>query len=417
MAGKVFSWLDERLHLQRFSNKFLVKGFPTHPSYLLGEIALFSFVVLVLTGIYLGILYEPSSRLVNLFGKMVPAAFASVVRIDYTSFGLIIRRIHHWSAMVMIGSILIHMFRVYFTGAYRNPREVNWLIGVGLFAITLFAAFTGYLLPYSEFSVTATSIGYYMAKAVPWIGDWVARLIFAGEFPSDGTIPRFFFFHVLLIPVIISALIGLHMLVLVKQKHTEPWANQFRPEAEGGKRLIGIPLWPQQALLSLAFFFMFLSVITLVASFFPVNPVEYYGPPRPGTPIMRPDWYFLMVYGMLKIIPGTIHFKFLGAEITSETLGGVIFPSLTFVVFILLPFLDRSPHPVHYNVRPTERPFMTSIGVAAIVFVSLLILAGYIDVLGISVSTMWLILIVPTLAVWFGGWALLRSRQKNRETK
>lgn len=404
----MFDWLDQRLHLRRFSQKFLVKGFPTHPSYLLGEIALFSFVSLVLTGIYLAMLYEPSSRMVELFGKMVPAAFASVVRIDYTSFGLIIRRVHHWSAMVMIGAILVHMFRVYFTAAYRNPRELNWLVGVALFGITLFAAFTGYLLPYSEFSVTATSIGYYMAKSVPWVGDWIARLLFAGQFPSESTIPRFYSLHIMFIPFTLAALIGLHMLFLIKQKHTEPFKNQFRPEAEGGKKLIGIPLWPQQAMLSMAFFFLFMSVLFLVASFFPVNPVAYYGPPRPGTPIMRPDWYFLMVYGMLKLIPGTIHFKILGGSITSETLGGVVFPSLTFLAFIVLPFLDRSPHPVHYNVRPVDRPFMTSLGVAAIVLVSLLILAGYVDVLGISITTMWLIVILPTLAVLIGGFYFLR---------
>ncbi len=408
----MFNWLDERLHLRRFSNKFLVKGFPTHPSYLLGEIALFSFISLVLTGIYLAFLYEPSSRNVELFGKLVPAAFASVVKIDYTSFGLVIRRVHHWSAMVMIGAILVHMFRVYFTAAYRNPREVNWLIGVGLFAMTLFAAFTGYLLPYSEFSVTATSIGYYMAKSVPWIGEWVARLIFAGEFPSDSTIPRFYSLHIMLIPIAIAVLVGLHMLLLLKQKHTEPYKNQFRPEAEGGKRLIGIPLWPQQALLSISFFFMFMSILFLVASFFPVNPVAYYGPPQPGTPIMRPDWYFLMVYGMLKLIPGTVNFSFLGAKITSETLGGVVFPSLTFLTFILLPFLDRSPYPVHYNVRPLDRPFMTATGAAAILMVSTLILAGYVDVLGISISTMWLIVILPTLFVWIGGYYLIKYLRK-----
>jgi len=410
----MFDWLDQRLHLRRFSQKFLVKGFPTHPSYLLGEIALFSFVSLVITGIYLALLYEPSAQNVNLFGKLVPAAFASVVRIDYTSFGLIIRRVHHWSAMVMIGAILIHMFRVYFTAAYRNPREVNWLIGVGLFAITLFAAFTGYLLPYSEFSVTATSIGYYMAKSVPWIGEWIARLIFAGEFPSDATIPRFYSFHIMFIPLVIAALVGLHMLILLKQKHTEPYKNQFRPEGEGGKRLIGIPLWPQQAMLSLAFFFMFMSVIFLVASFFPVNPVAYYGPPKPGTPVMRPDWYFLMVYGMLKLIPGTVHFTVLGAKITSETLGGVVFPSLTFLAFILLPFLDRSPRPVHYNVRIVDRPFMSSLGLASITMVSTLILAGYVDVLGISIGTMWLIVIGATLAVWIGSFILLQ-RLRNKK--
>jgi len=145
----IFRWFDDRLELGKFKEKFLAKTFPTHPSFLLGEVALFSFVTLVVTGLFLGLLYEPSVREVSLFGAKVPAAYASVVRIDLLPLGMIVRRIHHWSAMLMIAAIISHLARVYFTSAYRNPREVNWLIGLGLLGVTLGAAFTGYLLPYS----------------------------------------------------------------------------------------------------------------------------------------------------------------------------------------------------------------------------------------------------------------------------
>jgi len=408
----VYRWFDERLHLERFFNKFLTKAFPTHPSFLLGEIALFSFVILVLTGIYLGFLYEPSVREVTLFGKKLPAAFASVLRIDMTPFGMVVRRIHHWSAMIMIGSVVLHMLRVYFTGAYRKPREINWLIGVALFALTLFAAFTGYLLPYSEFSVTATSIGYYIAKSIPWVGDGVARFLFAGDFPSDMTIPRFFFFHVFLIPLALMALIGLHMLILLKQKHTEPWTNRLRPEAEGGQRLLGIPLWPQQAVISVALFFLLLGLVTLTAAFFPVNPVEKYGPPQPGTPTIRPDWYFLAIYGLLKLIPGTLHFRVLGVDVTSETLGGLIFPAVAFLILIAIPFLDRSREPVHYIENPLHRPFWTSLGIATLLFLSLLVVAGYMDVLGVTQGQMWGIVLVPTAVSWVATYGILQRRNR-----
>ncbi len=404
----IFKWLDERLELKKFKGKFLNKTFPTHPTFLLGETALFSFVTLVATGIFLGFLYEPSTKMVSLFGAMVPAAYASVVRIDLLPMGLIIRRVHHWSAMIMIAAILAHLLRVYFTASYRNPREINWLVGLSLWGTAMVAAFTGYLLPYSQFSVTATSIAYYMSKSVPWVGDWMARLLFAGDFPSDGTVPRFYFMHVMLIPGALVGLIGLHMLILVKQKHTEPRSNRDRKEAQGGRRLIGIPIWPEQGVISLSFFLFLLSVVILMAAYIPLNPIETYGPPSPGTPVMRPDWYFLVVYGFLKLVPGDLVFTVLGGKITPETIGGVIFPASTFVVYALIPFLDRSREPQHYMENPLHRPFMTSLGIGGIVFLCMMVVAGYIDVLHITVQAMTVYALVATAAAWSGSYALLR---------
>jgi len=404
----VFKWFDERLELRKFKEKFLSKTFPTHPTFLLGETALFSFITLVATGVFLGFLYEPSTKMVSLFGAMVPAAYESVVRLDLLPMGLIIRRIHHWSAMIMIAAILAHLLRIYFTASYRKPREINWLVGLSLWGMAMVAAFTGYLLPYSQFSVTATSIAYYMAKSVPWVGEWMSRLLFAGDFPSDGTVPRFFFMHVMLIPAVLIGLIGMHMLILVKQKHTEPRSNRDRKEANGGRRLIGIPIWPEQAVISLSFYLFLLFVVVMMATYIPLNPIETYGPPSPGTPVMRPDWYFLVVYGFLKLVPGDLSFSVFGGKITPETIGGVIFPAFTFVVYALIPFLDRSKEPQHYMENPLNRPFMTSLGIGGIVFLCMMVLAGYIDVLHITPKAMTVIAVLATTAAWSVSYVLLR---------
>ncbi|MGE5807609.1 MAG: cytochrome b [Nitrospirota bacterium] len=410
----IFKWLDERLELRKFKEKFLSKTFPTHPLFLLGETALFSFMTLVATGLFLGVLYEPSTRMVSLFGAMVPAAYASVVRIDLLPMGQIVRRIHHWSAMIMIAAILAHLLRIYFTSSYRRPRELNWLVGLSLWGTAMVAAFTGYLLPYSQFSVTATSIAYYTAKSVPWIGDWMSRLLFAGDFPSDGTVPRFFFMHVMLIPATLVGLISVHLLVLIKQKHTEPRSNKDRNEAQSGRRLIGIPIWPEQAVISLSYFLFLLFVVVLMATYIPLNPIETYGPPSPGTPVMRPDWYFLVVYGFLKLVPGDLVFTVLGGKITPETIGGVIFPALNFLAYALVPFFDRAKEPQHYMEDPLRRPFMTSLGVGAIVFLCMMVVAGYIDVLHITPKAMTVYALAATAAAGGISYALLRAYNRKR---
>ena len=399
------SWLDERLDWKRFKAKFLRNSFPVHPAFFLGEIALFSFVILVLTGILLALTYEPSAQLVVLQGNEVPAAYASVVQNDHSSLGLLVRQVHHWSAHLMIAAAILHLLRIFFTGLYKNPRELNWLVGLVLVLLTVFASFSGYLLPFDAFSVTATGIGYHIARAVPWIGPELADFLFAGKFPAAGTIPRFYAYHVVVIPLLMIGLITLHLLILLKQKHSQtPSVRAF----VGNRKILGVPLWPQQALLMTVLFTILSGSLLAIASLFPVHPVACYGPPEPATPVVKPDWYLLWPYGALKLIPGWVDFEFLGTTINPENVGGVLIPLLVILLLVLLPFLDRSREPVHFLEPSSAHPVRTSVGVGALAFLLVLMMAAYNEELGLSLLVLQVgALLVPLLT---GGLIYLRLR-------
>ncbi|MFQ6116686.1 MAG: cytochrome bc complex cytochrome b subunit [Candidatus Bipolaricaulia bacterium] len=399
-------WWEERLGLSGLKKKMLHKAFPVHSSFFLGEIALWSFVILVLTGIFLALMYEPSSTMVKVGGKEVPAAYASVERISQVPLGLIIRRVHHWAAHIMVAAVILHLLRIFFGGVYKKPREINWVVGMLLLIFTILATFAGYLLPFDEFAVTASGIGYEIARSVPWIGPWVADLVFAGRFPAPGTIPRFYSFHVMLVPWVLALLIGAHMLILLKQKHSEP--PYARGRAGAGK-LIGVPLWPQQTVMMAELFFLLVGGLLFISAFFPVHPIDYYGPPRPGTPAVKPEWYFLWVYGALKLIPGWMEFKLLGAEINPEALGGVIFPGLIILFLFLLPFIDRAREPKHYMDTPLTAPKRTAAGAGFLALFLVLTVGGYQEELGIPLVLLRAALLLVPLVVGFaayGGLAL-----------
>src|SRR5215213_8748887 len=167
-------WLDERLGIRAFHEKFGRKAFPVHHTFFFGEMALFSFVILVLTGIYLGLIYVPSNAEVTIDGQTLPEAYASTQLIESIPVANLFRNVHHWAAHVMVASILLHTLRIFLSGTYRKPREINWIVGVILLVLTLGAAFYGYGLPYDSYAVTATGIGYGIAHSIPWVGDVVA---------------------------------------------------------------------------------------------------------------------------------------------------------------------------------------------------------------------------------------------------
>ena len=388
--GRLYGWLDDRLGLGE-AQTFLGKAFPAEDSYLLGEVAAFCFLLLVLTGVFLGFFFEPSTSDVEYTGSVaqyqgqeMPEAFVSVLNITYdVPFGMLIRRMHHWAAHLFVASIGLHMLRVFFTGAYRNPREINWVVGSGLAGLSMFAAYTGYALPFDEFASTAVGIGYNVASSVPILGDPLAQIVFGGEFPSSATIPRLFFLHVLLIPIAIAGLLGLHMVILIRQKHTEApreadVGGREPVDSDDDSVVVGLPMVPNQAAVSAVVFFLTLAVLSLLAGFLPVHNIAEYGPMDPAsTPsLIMPDWFLMWGYGFLKLVPSWMSFDLLGIHVSSEFLGGLVLPGLVFVALVAWPFVDYEEEPVHFGANPLERPFPTAVGVAGIVFIMVASIAG-----------------------------------------
>lgn len=410
-----------RLDLDRLFGMFEKKAFPLHGTFLLGEMALFAFSGIVATGIFLGLFYEPSTATVTVDGETLPAAYASVLEINSLSIGLLVRRIHHWSAHIMLATIVVHMFRVYFTGAYRKPRDINWVLGTGLLGLTILAAFLGYLLPYDEFAVTATSIGYEIATSVPWIGDLLANLVFAGPFPNSYTVPRFFTLHVFVIPVVLASLIGLHLLIIMKVKHTQDpgVTGRLKSQAKSVKEgLVGVPLWPEQVVMMATVFLTYATAVTLLAAFVPVHPVELYGPSGPGTPLVKPDWYLLWIYGILRVMP-PIDLQLLGAAINARFIAGVVVPGVIGGMLASVPIVDSvltdggEDADTSRIQHPFERPGRTAVGIGALVFFVLAGMAGYYSEIGLGTNTMRALLIAGPVVTGGIVYAALKRRLEN----
>jgi len=475
--ARAYGWVDARLDLDS-DRDILGKAFPAEDSFLLGEVALFCFLVLVLTGTFLGFFFEPSTSDVTYEGSVehfqgqdVPEAFASVLNITYdVPFGMLLRRMHHWAAHLFIASMALHMLRVFFTGAYRNPREPNWLVGTGLAGLSMGAAYTGYALPFDEFASTATGIGYNLAKSIPLAGETLSKLVFGGSFPSSATIPRFYFLHVLLIPLAIAGLIGVHMLILMRQKHTEAERDEDVPgpappaedaaasggdaavtdggdgpaAADGGVAgtvratvagavdrdddsvIVGLPAFPNQAAVSAVVFFLTLATLALLAGFFPVHNVAEYGPNDPaGTPsLIMPDWFLMWVYGFLKLLPSWLafHVPILG-EVNAEFVGGILMPGLVFGAVAAWPFVDYYRDPEHFALNPLDRPKQTAVGVFGVTFIMVASVAGMnniaAEVLGIGTGPVnavlwWALLGWPTLCAGIT-YGLLRGNDADSE--
>ncbi len=405
-------WLDERLALSRLYKKFFRKMFPVHHSFFLGEITLFSFVILVLTGIFLSINFEPSIRLVQVGAKKLPAAYASVQFIDSLPFGQVIRSMHHWAASVFIAAAFLHMIRILLTGAYKKPREVNWLIGLLLLTFAVVAAFTGYSLPFDAFSETATKVGYEIASSIPLIGSWLAQVFFGGTFPTGHSIPRLTAIHMIWLPLIIGALIGTHVLVMFLQKHTQPkYAEKVAP----GK-ILGVPFWPQQALIMGVLFALLVAVLALVAGLFNANPIEHFGPPTAATPNVKPDWYFLWIFGFLKMIPSTWHFKVIGIYVGTEFIG-VLIPSLLIIFGFIYPLLQPSKEKLRYVELPSEHPVRTATVIGVLSFFVAATVAAYKNGLGLSTAFLWVMVFGGPIVVALLAYGVLRALYPRREEK
>lgn len=408
-SGNRGGWLEERLGIQAFYLKYGRKAFPVHSTFFLGEMALFSFVILILTGIYLGFIYVPSNADVTINGQTVPEAYASVQLIESIPIANLFRNVHHWASDVMIASILLHSLRVFFTGTYRKPREINWCIGVVLLGLTLMAGFVGYSLPYDAYAVTATGIGYSIARSIPWGGRVASELFFGGAFPTLGSIPRLYTIHVFVVPMLIALVLGVHLLIVVKQKHSQP--GYAKRVAEPG-RVLGVPLWPYQALLAIQLLMLLFGALFLLSALLPPHQLADFGPPGPTTPEVKPDWYLLWIYGFLKIVPSWANFSLLGGRVGSNFLGGLLFPALIFGLMTLTPFIDRTNRHVsgrfEYLEPPRQGPIRMAAGFGMLSFLASLYLAAYYDQLGLSLGQIWAIVLVVPLVVAAATYAFAR---------
>ena len=384
------SWLDDRFHGARGLRVFMRKVFPDHWSFMLGEIALWSFVLLLLTGTFLALFFIPSSApivyhgsYVKLDGITMSQAYQSTLNISFdVRAGLLMREIHHWAADLFMAALTIHMLRVFFTGAYRKPREVNWLIGIVLFTLGLLEGLFGYSLPDDQLSGAGLRILEGVLQGIPIVGTYGAYFLFGGSFPGDVIIPRLYILHVFLIPGLILALITAHLFIMVHQKHT-----QMPAKGNTENNVAGQPFFPYFMAKGGAWFFFIFAALALLATFAQINPIWLYGPYNPVqiSSASQPDFYMGILEGSLRVMPAW-EWNFLGHTISFSVLIPAAIPfGLILTGAAFWPFFeqwatgDRSWHNINDRLR--NAPIRTATGMAAVVFYGILWAEGANDVL------------------------------------
>jgi ubiquinol-cytochrome c reductase cytochrome b subunit len=435
LVDRLFDALDERVQHRRVGRAASGKIFPLHWSFLIGEVTLVSFMVLLATGLFLTMFYVPSTELTVYEGtsqvhqgRELPAAYESVVRLSHDiDAGLFARRVHRAASHVFIASALLHFLRVVLTGAFTRPREPNYHIGLVLLILAVAAGWIGHNLPYDLMSGTSLRILYAFALSLPWVGDPVAFWIFGGEFPTGQMISRFFAVHVLWLPLAITGLITLHMILVVRQQHTQP------PEdgVDGHRTVVGEPLWPWQAVTSTVLALLVVGVLTASAVLVPWSDVDYVGPYRIGavTNQAQPDWFLLWVEGLLRLAP-QFEFAFLGAVWSQVFVVGVAAPLLIVLLFFLYPSIERrvvgGTGETHVLEHPLDVPFRTGMVSATVTFFLVASAAGAHDVIArlmhVPVETVaWalrvLIVVLPVLvglaATWYARAQPSRWKHRN----
>jgi len=389
-VGKAVSELDERLGFAKAGRTFFDKVFPDHWSFMLGEIALYSFIVLLATGVFLTLYYVPSTGMTiyhggyrPLQGQVVSEAYNSTVNLSFAvRGGLMMRQMHHWACDIFVGAIVIHMARVFFTGAFRKPRELNWTIGLLMLILAILEGFVGYSLPDDLISGTGIRIAYSITLSVPLVGSYLASFLFGGPFPGNAVIPRFYTIHVLIVPAILVGLVTAHMVLLVRQKHT-----QFKGEGRTEKNVVGTPMYPIFMAKTTGFLFMIAGVIALLGAFFQINPVWQFGQyvPYNISYAVQPDWYMGWLDGALRIMPSW-EFAGFGHTIPFEVfLPAAVFPGLIFGICFLWPSIERwyTKDNLAHNLldRPRDRPKRTAAGAAMLGLLGMLFIASSTDVL------------------------------------
>ncbi|MGW1749709.1 cytochrome bc1 complex cytochrome b subunit [Streptomyces sp. NPDC002092] len=385
---KLADWADGRLGLYGLAKANMRKVFPDHWSFMLGEICLYSFLILILTGIYLTLFFEPSGVEVIYHGSYVPLngvpmtrAYESTLDISFdVRGGLLIRQIHHWAALVFVTGMLVHMMRVFFTGAFRKPRELNWLFGWTLLFLGIITGLTGYSLPDDLLSGTGIRFADGAILSVPIVGTYLSFFLFGGEFPGHDIISRLFPVHVLLLPGIMLGLVVAHLILVFYHKHT-----QYPGPGRDQKTVVGMPFLPVYMAKAGGFFFLVFGVLALMGGIASINPVWAFGPYRPDlvTTGAQPDWYLGFSEGLIRVMPGW-ELNFWGHTLEL----GVFIPFTLFPLLLLAlglyPFLeawitgDKREH--HILDRPRNMPVRTGLGAAWLALYVVLLIGGGNDI-------------------------------------
>jgi ubiquinol-cytochrome c reductase cytochrome b subunit len=395
ITRRLARFFDERLGSAGLARAALTKIYPDHWSFYLGEFALYCFILLVATGVWLTFVYMPSEQ----------GAYTSVVALDrHDPIGYLIRQVHHWSAVVFVAAIILHMGRIFFTAAFRKPRELNWIVGILLLVLASLTGFTGYSLPNDALSGTGLRIGTSVAMAVPFIGAWASNLLNGGAYPGPQLLPHMYTIHVYFLPVSIALLLTLHLGMLVLQKHTQ----FIRDE----RVVVGRRFWPDYFLRTIAAFGATVAAIAALSATVEINPIERYGVysdwtvPNPATP----DWYAGWLDGALRIGPA-VEWRIAGHPIPAVFWPGVVLPLLAFALVVCWPWIDarltgdRAYHDV--LVPPSAAPLRVGVGAALITAGIVLTLAATDDeqsrVLHVSVEAL---VTLYRLAFVFGSLAI-----------
>jgi quinol---cytochrome-c reductase cytochrome b subunit len=427
-VGKSIAELDERLGIAKGGRTFLDKIFPDHWSFMLGEIALYSFVVLLATGVFLCLYYIPSvaptvyhGPYKPLDGQIVSEAYASTVNLSFSvRAGLLMRQMHHWACDIFVGSIVLHMARVFFTGAFRKPRELNWTIGLTMLILAILNGFIGYSLPDDLISGTGIRIAYSILLSIPFVGSYLAFFLFGGNFPGTAIIPRFFTLHVLILPAVIVGLLSAHLFLLVRQKHT-----QFPGHGKTEHNVVGSPMYPVFMAKTTGYLFMISGVTALLGALFQINPIWQFGSYKASniSYAVQPDWYMGWLDGALRVMPAW-EFVGFGHTIPFEVFfPAIIFPGIVFTICYLWPMIERriTKDTLPHNLldRPRDRPKRTAAGAAMLGLLSIMFIASATDVIAnffhISLNTililMRVLVIVTPLVCYFVTWKICLELQ------
>ncbi len=389
-VGATANYLDERTSLSGFVKALGRKVFPDHWSFMLGEIALWSFVVVLISGTFLTFFFQASMVETHYTGAYEPmrgipmsVAMESTLHISFDlRGGLLVRQLHHWAALTFVAGIGVHMLRVFFTGAFRKPRELNWVIGFVLFVLAIAEGFTGYSLPDDVLSGNGLRIIDGMIKGLPVIGPWTSYLLFGGEFPGHDIVGRLYALHILILPLLVIALIAVHLLLMIVNKHT-----QFAGPGRTNDNVVGYPMMPVYMSKMGGFFFIVFGALVLIASLVQINPIWGYGPydPSPVSAGTQPDWYVGFADGALRLAPPHLDIEIAGKVYPM----GILLPMLVLVVFLVLvaiyPFIeawvtgDKREH--HIAQRPRNAATRTAIGAAGVWFYAILWAAASSDLI------------------------------------